>query len=839
MSYTRKILCAAAGLVLLAAVVLALIGLHRLGQRPSNVLLITIDTLRPDHLGCYGYAKIETPHIDRLAAEGVRFEKAVAPTPLTTPSHASILTGLYPTRHRIRDNAGFVLPTDCRTLAEVLKAKGYATGAVVSAAPLAAEFGLNRGFEFYDDTFTSLAIEAKRTGDAHAVPAMNEKKGEETTAVALNRLRQSAQNADDRPFFLWVHYYDPHVAYNPPPPFCDQYAQSLYDGEIAYTDACIGALLNGLKELGLYENTHVILTSDHGESLGEHGELTHGIFIYDATVLVPLIIRSPGGPAGAVCAPQARLVDIMPTILDLVGVTLPERIHGHSLLPGIADKSSLPAPEAYLENYANRINFGWSILRGIRTDTRKYIHSTAPELYDLGADPGETKNLASESGETARMKQALNDLVSRLTTDVAAGPTAHGSATVLAKLRSLGYAAGGYGISSDAEDAQRPDPKQMIGVSQEMLRALATAREGKIDDAILAMQTVCDKDKTNVSAWHWLANLSEQAGYHHAALSAYRKAVELAPDSPDLRCEMGRLLMTMGDARAAEETYRRVITERPDFARAHKGLADVLYRTGRIEDALLAYDRAIELDPADLDARMERAFAVAVMKDPEAGLGEYRKIVEAHPKDGKVRRGMADALRALGKNKEAVDELHLVIQLAPDDPEAYLNLAGLLLDAGYYKEAKVPIARALQILPESARAANYLGKYYYLAGDKKKAEDAYRTAVHYNPRSSEYHSNLGAVLQEQGRLAAAMDEYEKAVRLDDKNADAFFNLGAVLIQTKRDAEGVKAFRRAVALRPDLSRRVLFLLNQVLKLEPKNKAAAALRNEIKGTAEKEP
>ena len=838
MSANRRIaLVTGAAVVLLASVLWILcIGLR---HHPQNVLLITIDTLRPDHLGCYGYTKIETPHIDRLAAEGVRFETVVVPVPLTTPSHASILTGVYPTRHQIRDNAGFVLAADCPTLAEVLEAKGYATGAVVSGAPLAAEFGLNRGFDLYDDTFTSLAIPAKRTGDAHAIPEKNEKKGEEATAVALDWLRRTAPKANHRPFFLWVHYYDPHVAYNPPPPYRDQYPQRPYDGEIAYTDACVGTLFDGMKKLGLYDNTHIILTADHGESLGEHGELTHGIFIYDATVLVPLILRTPGGwQRSTVCPRQTRSVDIMPTILDLLGAPVPEGLHGRSLVPVIADPSGPSDRTAYLENYANRINFGWCVMRAIRTDTRKYIHSTNPEFYELDIDPGETKNRVNESDEAAPMKQALNTLVTDLAAKAGPERTTPGSSAVLAKLRSLGYAAGGYGLSLDEDDIQRPDPKQRIAVANEMLQALAAARQGRMEDAILALKEVCDKDKMNVSAWHWLASLSQQADYHHAALSAYRKTVELAPDSRELRCELAHLLLKMGEFKDAEETYRGVVKEWPEFARAHRGLAELWYRTGRTDDAVKAYERSIELDPADLDGRLARAFAITVMKDKETGLAEYRKIVEAHPRNAKVRRGLADVLRALGKYKEAVDELHLAVKLAPDDPDTYLQVAGLLLDTGHYREAKVPIARALQILPDSARAANKLGKYYYLAGDKRKAEMAYRKAVHLNPRSSEYHNDLGAALQEQRRFPQAIQEYEKAVRLDGTNADALFNLGSVLLQSKRDADGATAFRRALALRPDLAQRVLFVLNQLLKLEPNNKAAAALRNEIKRTQAKD-
>lgn len=820
-----------ASLAATALVAAAVLCLHAISSRSEmrSFLLITIDTLRPDHVGCYGCRSARTPQMDALALNGVRFAKAATACPLTTPSHATILTGVYPPRHKIRDNAGFVLASGCATLAEIFKQHGYATGAVISGAPLASEFGLNRGFDFYDDTFTSTAIAAKRTGDAHAVPKNNEKKAEETTAAALRWLKTLRGGQS---FFLWVHYYDPHVAYRPPSPFREEYAENPYDGEIAYTDMCIAGLLNGMRDLGFLRDTTVVLTSDHGEGLGQHGEETHGLFLYDTTMLVPLIFHSPGRIAGGVTRPElVRTVDIAPTLLDIARIPVPPDLDGRSLLPRLGPSPDREPREAYMENYSNRINFGWSELRGIRTDRQKYIAAPTPELYDLDADPAEMKNLAPSGQGAAEMAGRLDALTKALDAGSAAAQASPGSARVLAQLRSLGYVAGGYGLSEPATDVPRPDPKDMVGVATDMLHALATARDGDVEGGISMLRRICERDKSNVSAWHWLANFCEQACYLPEAAAAYRQAVQLAPSSSALRSEMGNLLLEMGDVPAAASAFQEGIRTAPEFAPFHKGLGDVLYRSGKTDEAVAEYAQAAKLDPGYLDARLELAFVTAVMKDREDGLAQLRKLIDEHPRSIQARRVCADALRVLGRPKEAVDELHAAIGLDPEQPEPYLDLAGLLLDAGCYNDAKTPISRALQILPNSAEAYHKLGKYCFFTGNKKEAEVAYRKAILLNPRRSEFHNDLGAALHEQGRRTEAIWEYQKAVQLDDKNGDAFYNLGAALLQSKRDADGVAALRRAAALRADRTPMVIGLLKQLLRLEPNNAAAKALLDEI--------
>src|SRR5580704_4746449 len=355
---------------------------------PLNVVLITIDTLRADHLGCYGYKQIKTPNIDGLAADGVRFDRAFAVVPVTLPSHSSMLTGTYPMLSGMHDFSGNKLSPVQPTLASVLKQAGYQTGAVVGAAVLDSRFGLNQGFDFYYDHF-----EFSRLDEANL--DLMERPGNVVADVALDWL---AKNSSKK-FFLWMHLYDPHFPYHPPEPYSHEYATQPYDGEIAFADEQVGRLLRYLKEKGLYQNTIIVLCGDHGESLGEHGEKTHGFFIYNATMHVPLIIRLPENGVRTVADPVS-LVDLMPTVLGAVGLEIPPQVQGRSLLGalGIGKNNDVAARDRVLygETYLPRIHFNWSELRGSENTKYHFIDAPRPELYDLKQDPGELKNLFAD-----------------------------------------------------------------------------------------------------------------------------------------------------------------------------------------------------------------------------------------------------------------------------------------------------------------------------------------------------------------------------------------------------------------------------------------------------------
>ena len=358
-------------------------------EPPLDVLLITLDTTRADHLGCYGYERIETPHIDRLAAEGVLYERCYTPVPITLPSHLSILTGTYPAYHGVRENAGFYVAPELTTLAEVLKREGYSTAAFVGAYPLDSQTGLDQGFDLYDDNYPSSLEEGK-----HPLLAgfFDERPAADVVLPALGWLDE--QNG---PFFLWAHFFDPHQPQIPPSPYRERYADSLYDGEIAAVDEAIGRLLARLEERGSLDRTLVVLTADHGEGLGDHGELTHALLLYSTTVRVPLIVRHPRGPAGVRVGAPVATVDILPTILGQLGLEAPEAVQGHPLPR--SDGEGGPRRKILSETLYGALMHGWSPLDRLTVDDWMLVHGPVPRLYHLADDPGELRDLAGEEPE--------------------------------------------------------------------------------------------------------------------------------------------------------------------------------------------------------------------------------------------------------------------------------------------------------------------------------------------------------------------------------------------------------------------------------------------------------
>src|SRR6266571_8313472 len=380
----------------IASLLLICPGLWAESKPALNVVIITIDTLRADHLGCYGYGQIRTPNIDALASESARFEHSYTPVPVTLPAHTVIFTGTYPAFSGIHDFSGNKLNPKQATLASVLQRQGYTTGAVIGSAVLDSRFGLNQGFDFYYDHFDFNRLQESN------LDAM-ERPGNVVTDVALDWLGKNAQAK----FFLWMHLYDPHYPYRPPAPYSEQYKDRLYDGEIAFADAQVGRLLQFLKEKNLYRNTLIMLVGDHGESLGEHGEKTHGFFIYNATLHVPLIVHMPvshgptprSGASEKVTEPVAEpinLADLMPTVLEIVKLDLPSGVQGRSLVPLLAAKGKMESASLYAETFLPRLHFNWSELRGVETENYHFIDAPKPELYDLAKDPGETQNLYAD-----------------------------------------------------------------------------------------------------------------------------------------------------------------------------------------------------------------------------------------------------------------------------------------------------------------------------------------------------------------------------------------------------------------------------------------------------------
>src|SRR4051812_16413192 len=405
--------------------------------RPLNVVVITVDTLRADHLHCYGYPGIETPGLDGLAQRGVLFESAVAQTPLTPPSHASIFTGQNPTVHNVRNTGGFVLQSSSHPLARILHEQGWDTAAFVSSAVLKKLFGFNNGFGVYDD-------EMPRPGKRNEFREDPERKASDTVDRAIAWLNNRPSG---KPFFLWVHMYDPHLPYQPPAEFAQKYKGRPYDGEIAYADQQIRRLFEAVAQKSPAGQTVTAVLADHGESLGEHGEHTHGVFLYDSTLRIPFIMAGPGIPAGLRVKQQARTIDFLPTLLEVMGGRAPGYVEGVSLVPAFLGKS-IATDVSYAETLYPKMNMNWSELRAIRTNRWKYIRAPRPELYDLTSDPGETNNVIQQHGpEAQNFEGHLKKFISPGGKGVEKVETAMLDQRVMDQLKSLGYLAGPGGRS--------------------------------------------------------------------------------------------------------------------------------------------------------------------------------------------------------------------------------------------------------------------------------------------------------------------------------------------------------------------------------------------------------
>lgn len=532
--------------------------------RPS-ILVISIDTLRADRLGCYGASAAETPNIDAWAREGVLFENAVSPVPITLPAHASMLTGLLPYRHGVRDNGLYRLPPDVPTLAARLAETGYDTGAVVAAAVLDRQYGLARGFRLYDDDVGGRAGLAIAERPAGAVT---------DAAVALARQLRA-------PFFLFVHYFDPHAAYRPPAEIAGRFGERPYDGEVAYVDREIGRLR---RELGAaLDAAAIVITADHGESLGEHGEATHGVFLYQSTLHVPLIVAAAGWPKGRRVSGLASNLDVTPTLLEIAGTTLPG-LDGRAL-GALARSEPSPARSIPLESEFGLNSYGWSPLVGLTDGALKWIGAPEAELYDLAADPAEAHSLLpARAGDARRLATLWREAVveDRRATAIADASDPERSER-LAQLSALGYVAGSRAPSRP--EGGLTDPKRAIGSLALVNEARQLIGARRFDDALRRLDAALKASPRNVSALV-LAGVSQlQAGRPRLALAPLRRAGEIAPANADVQFNLGLACVGVNDAACAEQAWRRCLSLAPRNGDAAANLADLLIQTARPAEA--------------------------------------------------------------------------------------------------------------------------------------------------------------------------------------------------------------------------------------------------------------
>ena len=556
-----------------------------------NIILFTIDTLRADHLECYGYDKVKTPQINRLANEGILFEHNIVQVPLTLPSHSSILTGTYPLYHGVRDNGGFYLDESHHTLAESLKNKGYATGAFVAAFVLDSRWGLDQGFDYYYDNF-DLTKYKKVSLDSV------QRRGDEVLAEVYKWVENQAQQK----FFAWIHLYDPHTPYDPPEPYKTEYRGrqfGLYDGEIAYVDQLMGEFRDFMEEKNLFEKTLIIFTGDHGESLGEHKESAHGFFIYDSDIRVPLIIRFPEGKyAGHVVSNQVKSIDIMPTVLHLLDEEIPESVQGKSLLSLIVEDEAQDERSAYSETYWPRYHYGWSELKSLRKGRYKFIDAPQPELYDILEDPGEVNNLVNKKASLGH--EMKRDLLALIEEYAAEGIEDVGPRKIdndsLVKLQALGYV-GSFLSKTKEKEGKLADPKDKIELYNEIKLSQFLVTEERMDEAEIKIKDVLAKDPSVLEARYILGNIYSKQNKYDEAIEEFRKALEVDPDYYDAFFGMALAFKKAEMFDEAIVGFKRMIEMDRKDTKSFLHLGDIFHKKGLLEEAKNYLKSGIAIDP--------------------------------------------------------------------------------------------------------------------------------------------------------------------------------------------------------------------------------------------------
>ena len=556
-----------------------------------NIILFTIDTLRADHLECYGYDKVKSPQINRLANEGILFEHNIVQAPLTLPSHSSILTGTYPLLHGIRDHGGFYLDESHLTLAESLKNKGYTTGAFVAAFVLDSRWGLDQGFDYYYDNFD---LTKYKTVSLDSV----QRRGDEVLAEVYKWL----ENQSQQKFFAWIHLYDPHTPYDPPEPYKTEYQGrhfGLYDGEIAYVDQLIGEFRDFMEEKNLFDKTLIIFTADHGESLGEHKESAHGFFIYDSDIRVPLIIRFPEGKyAGHVVSNQVRSIDIMPTVLHLLDEEMPESVQGKSLLPLILEDEAQDERSAYSETYWPRYHYGWSELKSLRKGQYKFIDAPQPELYDIYEDPGEVNNLVNKKASLGHeMKRELLALIEEYAVEGIedVGPRKIDNDS-LVKLQALGYI-GSFHTKAKEKEGKLADPKDKIELYNEIKLAQFLVTEERMDEAEKKIKDVLGKDPSVLEARYILGNIYSKQKKYDEAIEEFRKALEVDPDYYESIFGIALAYKKSGKDDNAIVGFKRLIDIDPKDTKPLLHLGDIYEEQGELDEAMRYLKSAVTIDP--------------------------------------------------------------------------------------------------------------------------------------------------------------------------------------------------------------------------------------------------
>ncbi|MGE0454562.1 MAG: sulfatase-like hydrolase/transferase [Vicinamibacteria bacterium] len=675
------------------------------GAGSPNLLLVTIDTLRADRVGAYGYAGARTEALDRLAREGVLLEDAVVQVPQTRPSHASLFTGRQPYEHGIRDNFSAPLAASHPTLASVLKQRGYVTGGFVGAYPVSRDSGLDRGFDVFDDPFAGAPGGGPRL-EQSARPA----------GLVVDAALAWLEKAGGQPFFAWVHLFDPHAPYEPPPPFAERFAKAPYDGEIAYADQQIGRLLEWLDGSGAASRTLVVATSDHGEGLGEHGEDEHQLFVYDSTLRVPMLFRWPGQlPAGKRIGGQYRSVDLLATLLELLGApAVPTS--GASRAAALRAGGRIPENESYAESLFGQLHFGWAPLRALRGEGFKYVDAPRPELYHLGADAGETRNLAEER---AALAAAMRDRLRTYDRVEARAPAVSADPQAAERLAALGYLGGAFFRGTPSGT----DPKDRVGEYQAFhaasARAVSLFEKGDFAAVVRELQPLTapvrgrdgrSERRDSFAVSFYLGRALLELGRFAEAIAPLEVALRLSPRTTTLRAALAHAQAGAGRFEEALATTEAGLAESPRHVALLRMKGRLLLQRGATEQALAALQAGREADPRDVLLRADLANALRGLGRLPEALAEAEAAVEVDPRSAEALVAQGACLAQLGRFDEARAAMARALESAPGHPDAMFFLALADLREGRKAEAAATLEDLLRRAPSYPRAREALAE---------------------------------------------------------------------------------------------------------------------------------
>ncbi|MHC4158430.1 MAG: sulfatase-like hydrolase/transferase [Planctomycetota bacterium] len=700
-----------------------------------GVVLISIDTCRADYLSCYGYPDKTTPNIDALAKEGILFENAIAPLPLTLPGHTTMLTGTIPPYHGVHDNDYYKVGPSNETIAEVLKLNGFSTGAIISAFVLDSRFGLDQGFDSYNDSFVeepnSVSISQRRAGEA--------------TRFALEWLDKNKSKS----FFMFLHYFDPHWPYEPPEPFDSVFADNLYAGEIAYTDYCIGQVIRKLKNLGLYDSTIIVITSDHGEMLGEHGEQTHGYFLYESAVKVPLIVKIPKGPKGKRIYEVVGLIDIVPTIYSCLQMPIPAHIPGEDLSGYFAGTGG-----AYEDRYLYceslyPTKYGGNSLLAVTSNHWKYIQTTRPELYNLDEDPQETNNLLQERPKQVHLlKEHLKSILEKNFYKDREDTVLILDSEAQERLASLGYVTSIKVDENFTFDQSREDPKDLIDFH------LANASA----DILIAME---EYDK---------------------AKNICNRMLEERPHFIEIHRYLGKIAFQEDDMSAAVDHYSKYLD----------------YVVGQQGAGLIKADPQIEM------AHVELGQALLQLEKLEQAMVHFDQVLQLNLDNPKLYYRIGNALNNVAKFKEALEHYNKALTIDPNSPQVHSNLGAVLLKMGKYNAAVASFKQALRLEPGLEEARSNLKVAEEKKEELERVISTCMESLKQNPQQPDMHGTLGLIFHQKGDIEKAVYHWSMALQLRPNWVEVLNNLAWAKAAYKnasfhKPAEAIQLAQRASEL----------------------------------------